>query len=159
MNGNDLLPSWSQSDAKSAVLEFVESVTGPGASYVPPAERIATFDNDSTLCCEKPQYVQAEFTFRRWKQMAGADPAMAKEQPCKALAGNDQPGAHEPARPRSGPGQGHHRGVRGNHGRGVQARRAGVFRHGGPPNARSAGLAHLFRRTWGVAGDRIRRCA
>jgi phosphoserine phosphatase len=90
MNGNDLLPSWSQSDAKSAVLEFVESVTEPGASYVPPPERIATFDNDGTLWCEKPQSVQTEFTLRRWKQMVEADPAKAKEQPYKALAENDQ---------------------------------------------------------------------
>jgi phosphoserine phosphatase len=90
MNGNDLLPSWSQSDAKSAVLEFVESVTLPGASYVPPPERIATFDNDGTLWCEKPQSVQTEFTLRRWKQMVEADPAKAQEQPYKALAENDQ---------------------------------------------------------------------
>ena len=36
MNSDELLPSWCDSDAKSAVLEFVESVSGPGASYVPP---------------------------------------------------------------------------------------------------------------------------
>jgi phosphoserine phosphatase len=71
-------------------VEFVASVTGPGASYVPPAERIATFDNDGTLWCEKPQYVQASFIFRRWKQMVQADPAKAKEQPYKALVENDQ---------------------------------------------------------------------
>jgi hypothetical protein len=40
MNGDELLPRWSQSNAKSAVLEFVESVSRPGASYVPPPERI-----------------------------------------------------------------------------------------------------------------------
>jgi FMN phosphatase YigB (HAD superfamily) len=90
MNGDDLLPSWSQSDAKGAILEFVESVSRPGASYVPPRERIAAFDNDGTLWCEKPQYVQAEFTFRRWKHMVEADPARAKEQPYKAIAINDQ---------------------------------------------------------------------
>jgi hypothetical protein len=53
MNGNDLLPSWSQSDAKSTIREFVESVSRPGSSSVPPAERIATFDNDGTLWSEK----------------------------------------------------------------------------------------------------------
>jgi phosphoserine phosphatase len=90
MNSDELLPSWSQSDAKSAVLEFVESVSRPGASYVPPADRIATFDNDGTLLCEKPQYAQADFLFRRWKAMAQADPAKAKEQPYKAIAENDQ---------------------------------------------------------------------
>jgi len=93
MNGSELLPSWRQGDAKSAVLEFVESVSRPGAScasYVPPADRIETFDNDGTLWCEKPQYVRADFLFRRWKHMAEADPAKAKEQPYKAVAENDQ---------------------------------------------------------------------
>jgi phosphoserine phosphatase len=87
---DDLLPSWRPSDAKSAVLGFVDSVTRPGASCVPPADRIATFDNDGTLWCEKPQYVQAEFTFRRWQEMIEADPAKAREQPYKALAENDE---------------------------------------------------------------------
>jgi len=90
MNGNDPLPSWSQGDAKGAILEFVESVTRPGASSVPPAERIATFDNDGTLWCEKPQYVEAEFIFRRWQQIVQADPAKATEQPYKALVENDK---------------------------------------------------------------------
>jgi phosphoglycolate phosphatase-like HAD superfamily hydrolase len=90
MNGNDLLPSWAEGTAKSAILEFTASVTEPGASYVPPAERIATFDNDGTLWCEKPQYVQADFIFRRWKHMVQTDPAKAREQPYKAVAENDQ---------------------------------------------------------------------
>jgi len=90
MNSDELLPSWSEGAAKSAILEFVRSVAEPGASYVPSPERIATFDNDGTLWCEKPQYVQAEFTFRRWKQMAEADPAKGEEQPYKALVESDQ---------------------------------------------------------------------
>ncbi len=49
-----------------------------------PAERIATFDNDSTLWCEKPHHVQAEFLLRRWKAMVHADPAKANERPYKA---------------------------------------------------------------------------
>jgi len=90
MTGTDLLPSWNEGPAKDAVLEFVESVTRPGPAYVPPADRIAAFDNDGTLWCEKPQYVQAEFIFRRWKAMVEADPAKADEQPYKAVAGNDR---------------------------------------------------------------------
>ena len=90
MTGNDPLPSWTGGAAKAAVLDFVNSVTEPGPSYVPPADRIATFDNDGTLWCEKPQYVQAEFIFRRWQQMIAADPAKANEQPYKALAENDE---------------------------------------------------------------------
>jgi phosphoserine phosphatase len=90
MNANDLLPNWNEGAAKTAILEFVKSVTEPGTSFVPPAERIATFDNDGTLWCEKPQYVQADFVFRRWKEMVEADPAKANEQPYKALVENDQ---------------------------------------------------------------------
>ena len=90
MNGNDPLPSWSEGAATNSILEFVESVTKPGASYLPPAERIATFDNDGTLWCEKPQYVQAEFVLRRWQAMVEATPAKAKEQPYKALVERDR---------------------------------------------------------------------
>jgi hypothetical protein len=90
MNGNDPLPSWSEGTSKTAIVEFVEAVTEPGAAFVPPPERIATFDNDGTLWCEKPQYVQADFVFRRWKAMVEADPAKAKQQPYKALVENDR---------------------------------------------------------------------
>jgi len=90
MNSDGLLPGWRGGTAKTSILEFVESVTQPGQSYVPPSERIATFDNDGTLWCEKPQYGQAEFLFRRWKAMIDADPAKADQQPYKALAENDQ---------------------------------------------------------------------
>ena len=72
MNGDELLPSWSEGDAKSAILEFVESVSRPGASYVPPADRVAAFDNDGTLWCEKPMPVQFDFILRladrRWRR-------------------------------------------------------------------------------------------
>jgi phosphoserine phosphatase len=90
MNGNELLPSWSQSDAKTAILEFIGSVTEPGASYVPPPERIAAFDNDGTLWCEKPMCPQADFLLRRWEEMARAHPGLARKQPWKAVTEGDQ---------------------------------------------------------------------
>ena len=86
----DYLGSWNDGAAKSAILKFVRSVTTPGEAFVPPPERIATFDNDGTLWCEKPLYVQADFVFRRWKAMVEADPEKAKEQPYKALVENDR---------------------------------------------------------------------
>jgi hypothetical protein len=49
-------------------------VSEPGESFAPLPERVAAFDNDGTLWCEKPLYVQAEFVFRRWKQMLDEDP-------------------------------------------------------------------------------------
>ena len=83
------LTSWTDGPARTAILEFVRSVTEPGHSFVAPAERLATFDNDGTLWCEKPLYPQADFVFRRWKAMIQADPELAKEQPYKALAEGD----------------------------------------------------------------------
>jgi len=84
-----MLDSWNDGDAKSAILAFVRSVTTPGDSFVPPAERIATFDNDGTLWCEKPNYVQADFLLRRLNQMADDDPTRRTRQPWKALYERD----------------------------------------------------------------------
>jgi phosphoserine phosphatase len=86
---DDTLPSWTEGAARAAILEFVRSVTEPGDSFVAPPERIATFDNDGTLWCEKPLYPQADFIFRRWRAMMKAAPELAKEQPYKALAEGD----------------------------------------------------------------------
>jgi phosphoglycolate phosphatase-like HAD superfamily hydrolase len=90
MPGSDPLPSWRPGTAKTALLEFVRSVTTPGPQFVPPPERNAAFDNDGTLWCEKPLYAQADFVLRRWKDMALADPALAGQQPWKAVMENDQ---------------------------------------------------------------------
>src|SRR3954463_15171035 len=82
--------SGSDAPAKAAPTAFVRSVTEPGPSFVPPAERIATFDNDGTLWCEKPTYPQADFLVRRWAEQAKADPAKATQQPWKAVAEGDR---------------------------------------------------------------------
>jgi FMN phosphatase YigB (HAD superfamily) len=84
-----MLDSWNDGATKSAILEFIHSVTTPGDSYVSPAERIATFDNDGTLWCEKPNYVQADFLLRRLGEMAEEDPARRTRQPWKALYERD----------------------------------------------------------------------
>ncbi len=56
----DPLPSWNDGDAKQAILSFVAAVTREDSpDFVPPQERIATFDNDGTLWVEQPMYVQA----------------------------------------------------------------------------------------------------
>ena len=72
------LASWNEGATRRAITDFVTQVTTAGGSgFVPPDERIATFDNDGTLWCEKPMYVQADFVFRRWKEMVKADPSRA----------------------------------------------------------------------------------
>ena len=58
----DPLPSWNDTAPKKAILAFVEKVACPDSpDFVSPAERIAVFDNDGTLWCEQPMYVQMIF--------------------------------------------------------------------------------------------------
>ena len=62
MEDGQLLPSWNDGAAKSAILDFVARVTKQGsAEFVPPAGRTATFDNDGTLWCEQPLQIQVLF--------------------------------------------------------------------------------------------------
>ena len=70
--------SWNDGAAKSAIVDFVARVTREGGrDYVPPAERIATFDNDGTLWCEQPVQVQVFFLIDRVKQLAAKDPSLS----------------------------------------------------------------------------------
>jgi phosphoserine phosphatase len=88
MNAN--LSSWHDTPTKQAILEFVAAVTDKSnAKYVPPEERIAVFDNDGTLWCEKPVYIQLDFILRRWVEMVGENPELAKEQPWKTAVAKD----------------------------------------------------------------------
>ena len=71
------LPSWNDGPTKQAILDFVAAVTREGSpDFVPPAERIATFDNDGTLWVEHPMYTQLAFALDRVKAMAPHAPGM-----------------------------------------------------------------------------------
>ena len=59
------LGTWIDGPAKSAIVDFVGRVTTEGPDYVAPQDRIAVFDNDGTLWCEKPAYIQLDFLVRR----------------------------------------------------------------------------------------------
>src|SRR5262245_51745753 len=73
--GDDPLPSWNDGPAKAAITAFVAKVTKPGGvDFVAPAERIATFDNDGTLWCEQPYYVQLAFALDRITALAPSHP-------------------------------------------------------------------------------------
>jgi len=80
------LASWNDEASKAAVLDFVERVSAYG---VPPEERVAVFDNDGTLWCEKPLPIQADFILRRLHEMADADPELRERQPWKAAYERD----------------------------------------------------------------------
>lgn len=83
------LSTWVDTPTKRKILEFVASVTDrDGDGFVPQDARIATFDNDGTLWCEKPM-AQGVFVAQRLASMAEADPSLRQTQPWKAVsAGN-----------------------------------------------------------------------
>lgn len=86
----DPLPSWNDGPSKSAILEFVAATTGEGTpEFVPAADRIAVFDNDGTLWCERPAYVQAVFVRDRVRALAVDHPEWREEQPFRALLEGD----------------------------------------------------------------------
>jgi len=95
----DPLPSWNDTAPKKAILAFVEKVTKEGSpDFVKPEDRIATFDNDGTLWCEQPLYVQGVFALDRVKELAPQHPDWKEKPPFKfilegnikeALAGGD----------------------------------------------------------------------
>ena len=90
----DPLPSWNAGAAKQAILQFVTDVsTTGGAKFVPPAERIAVFDNDGTLWAEHPMYFQFAFALDRVKALAPQHPEWKDEEPFASLLDGDLRGA------------------------------------------------------------------
>ena len=89
----DPLPSWNSGPAKSAIVKFVKEVTKKGGpDFVPAAERIATFDNDGTLWCEQPMYVQLAFALERVKAEAPNHPEWKTTEPFKSVLADDMKG-------------------------------------------------------------------
>jgi len=86
----DPLTSWNDGPVKQAIVTFVEKVTTEGSpDFVPPAERIATFDNDGTLWPSHPMYTQLAFALDRIKELAPQHPEWKTQQPFKAVLDND----------------------------------------------------------------------
>jgi hypothetical protein len=86
----DPLLSWKDGAAKARIVAFVQAVTRPGGKdFVPPADRIAVFDNDGTLWAEQPMYFQLAFAIDRARAMVAKNPALAKRPALKAAASGD----------------------------------------------------------------------
>jgi hypothetical protein len=85
----DRLPSWRDGITKSAIIDFVASVDGADGSGVPQEERVAVFDNDGTLWCEKPMPIQLDFILRRLYEMAEGQPELRDRQPWKSAYERD----------------------------------------------------------------------
>ena len=86
----ELLSSWRDGPTRQAIVEFVQGICGEdGSAAVPVEERVAVFDNDGTLWCEKPMLIQLDFILRRLVQMAKAQPELRERQPWKAAYERD----------------------------------------------------------------------
>src|SRR5215831_5819593 len=86
----DPLPSWNEGTARQGIVTFVQAVTDRASRmYVPPEQRIATFDNDGTLWSEQPIYVQFAFALDRVKGLAPKHPEWKTKQPFKAVLDGD----------------------------------------------------------------------
>jgi phosphoserine phosphatase len=79
------LPSWNDTPTRRAIVDFVERASAD----IPPEERVAVFDNDGTLWCEKPLPIQVDFLLRRVGEMAERDPSLRDKQPWKAVYEKD----------------------------------------------------------------------
>src|SRR6266513_757532 len=78
----DPLSSWNDGPAKQAIVEFVKATTTQGSpQFVPPEERLATFDQDGTLWVEHPIYSQVMYCLERVPALVKAKPELAKVAP------------------------------------------------------------------------------
>lgn len=84
------LTTWRDGAAKEAILSYLDQVCTEGsARWLPIEDRVAVFDNDGTLWCEKPLPIQLDFILRRLRDMTGAEPELRDRQPWKAAHEHD----------------------------------------------------------------------
>ncbi len=84
------LPSWNDTSTNQTILNFVAAVSDEnGPDYVPPVERIATFDNDGTLWCEHPIPVQFHGTLDGLDSPCGKKPQLIEQPLYKAAVEKD----------------------------------------------------------------------
>lgn len=87
----DPLASWNEGPAKQAIVDFVKATTTEGSpQFVPPADRIATFDQDGTLWVEHPIYSQAMFALDRVQELAPQHPEWKTQEPFKSVLAGDR---------------------------------------------------------------------
>ncbi len=86
----DPLPSWKEGALKKSIIDYVQTITNrAGKGYIPVEDRIATFDNDGTLWAETPT-IELEYTKLAFKKMIQKNPALAQQQPYKAIIEKDK---------------------------------------------------------------------
>ena len=88
---DDPLPSWNDGAAKQAIIEFVAATTKEfSPTFVPPGERIATFDQDGTLWVEHPMYSQVVYCLERVPAVVAAKPELKEVEPFKTVLTGDR---------------------------------------------------------------------
>jgi phosphoglycolate phosphatase-like HAD superfamily hydrolase len=88
---SDTLPSWNEGPAKQAILDFVRDTTDrANPKFVPPEERIATFDQDGTLWVEHPIYSQVMYCLDRVPMIVGRHPELKYVPPFRTVMSGNQ---------------------------------------------------------------------
>ncbi len=84
------LASWNDGPAKQAILAFIRMTTDASSKdFVPPEERVATFDQDGTLWVEHPIYTQVVYCLDRVPVVVKEKPALANVEPFKTVLTGD----------------------------------------------------------------------
>lgn len=87
----DPLPSWNDGPAKQAIIQFVRDTTDmAGPKYVPPEDRIVTFDEDGTTWVEHPMYTEIVFAMDRVVELSANHPEWKQKMPFKAIIERDR---------------------------------------------------------------------
>ena len=87
----DTLASWNEGPTKQAIINFVKATTDKSSpDFVPPEERIATFDQDGTLWVEHPMYSQVVYCLDRVPALVKAKPELADIEPFKTVLSGDR---------------------------------------------------------------------
>ena len=90
-SATEVLPSWNDGPAKQAIVDFVKATTDTSSpNFVPPEERIATFDQDGTLWVEHPMYSQVVYCLDRVPALVKAKPELAEVEPFKTVLSGDR---------------------------------------------------------------------
>jgi phosphoserine phosphatase len=90
-----MLPSWRPGSTLDDVLAFLTA-----SDAIEPAKRVAVFDNDGTLWCEKPAYFQLAFFLQELKRAVQAEPTIAERAEYRALISHDDAAIAELGLPR-----------------------------------------------------------
>jgi len=84
METDTRLPSWKPGRTRTALLAFIDA-----ADALPVEDRVAVFDNDGTLWCEKPAYPQLLFMLDELRRAIAADPSLAEREEYRAMIEHD----------------------------------------------------------------------